>query len=273
MPGTLYVVATPIGNLEDLTRRAVRLLGEVGLIAAEDTRTTRKLLSHLGLHTPLVRYDEHSAARATPRLLGQLEATDVALCSRRRRAPGQRPGSVAGARGRGGGIQGGARAGPFGPDRGPGGGGHAGGRLSLPGFPPRARKERLAMLRAAADWHETLVLFEAPHRVQATLRDLREMLGDRGLAVCRELTKLHEEVFRGTVSEALAHFTEPRGEFALVVEGAPRHSGHPPADEAAAREALARLKAGGATRRDAVAEVTQAHGVSKRAAYRLWLEA
>ena len=119
---------------------------------------------------------------------------------------------------------------------------------------------------------DTQVLFEAPHRLRATLEDLAHVLGDRPLAVCRELTKLHEEIVPGTAEEALAHFTEPRGEIVVVVAGAPEAAMHNETDLDAVRDALARLKTEGATQRDAAEQVTTAYGVSRRDAYRIWLE-
>ena len=139
------------------------------------------------------------------------------------------------------------------------------------GFPPRARKARRTTFEAYATRRETMVIFEAPHRVRATLEDLHQALGDREVAVCRELTKLHEEIFRGSVTDALEYFETPRGEFVVVVAGAAVAEAVA-VDTDAVRTALARLKKDGSTRRDAVEQVTQAYGISKRDSYRLWLE-
>jgi 16S rRNA (cytidine1402-2'-O)-methyltransferase len=146
------------------------------------------------------------------------------------------------------------------------------------GFLPRRGKERRARLAAVAGSPDTLVVFEAPHRVQQALQDLLAALGDRRIAVCRELTKLHEEVFRGTISQAIEHFSQPRGEFTLVVAGAGEGPpGAPPAapglDAAeAARQELARLRQSGARAREAVAQVALALGLNRREVYRLWLD-
>ncbi len=274
MPGTLYVVATPIGNLEDLSPRAARLLGEVSLIAAEDTRTTRKLLSHLGLHTPLISYNEHNARVRTPRILEALAGVDVALVSDAGSPLVSDPGAGL--------VRAAADAGyRVSPVPGPSAvitalaaAGMDASRFRFLGFLPRAKKARLAALEAAAVDGDTLVLFEAPHRALATLASMRDVLGPRRIVVCRELTKLHEEVWRGTPSEAITHFVVPRGEFTIVVEAAPRPA---PADAvvdvAAARVRMAELKAMGMGRRDASAEVAQAYRFPRREAYRLWPDA
>ena len=139
------------------------------------------------------------------------------------------------------------------------------------GFPPRARKARRALLTTLEPEASTLVFFESPHRVRATLEDFAAVLPDRLIAVCRELTKLHEEVFRGSPAEALAHFDSPRGEFVIVVRGAPPRK-DVEFDKESVRAMLSAMKAQGQTRRDAVAQVITLFAVSKREAYRLWLK-
>ena len=271
--GKLYVVATPIGNLEDITLRALRVLKEVGLVAAEDTRTTRKLLSHFDIHVPLLSYNQHNAAQRIPRLLGALESTDVALVSEAGAPAVSDPGYelVRAANERGFVVV---------PVPGPSAVTTALSVAGLPadffiflGFLPRAKRQRQAVLQSMASFPQTLVLFEAPHRVVASIHDLLAALGDRQMTVCRELTKVHEEVFRGSVSEALAHFSQPRGEFVLVVAGKQAEPEESKVDTEAVRHELAALKATGLSRRDAVAAVTATYGVGRREAYRLWLEA
>jgi len=138
------------------------------------------------------------------------------------------------------------------------------------GFLPRRAGERRRLLAALAEERRTLVALESPHRLQRTLADLLEALGDRRLAVCRELTKLHEEIYRGPLSAAIDHFREPRGEFTLVIEGAVES---PEAgEEEAAQEELRRLRAQGASARQAVAAVSRRYGLPRRRAYRMWLE-
>lgn len=272
MPGTLYIVATPIGNLEDLTLRAARVLNEVKLIVAEDTRQTRKLLSHLGIHKRLLSYNEHSAPARTREILKAVLAIDVAVVSDAGVPLVSDPGAAL--------VRAAAEQGTeVVPIPGPSALTAALAVAGMPadafhflGFPPRARKAKRALFERCARDPETLALFEAPHRIQDTLEDLRTILGDRQTAVCRELTKLYEEVFRGTLAEAIAHFTEPRGEFVLVVAGAGPQEAHTAVDTAAAGEAIARLKASGVSRRDAVEQATQAYGITRREASRLYLE-
>ena len=270
-PGTLYVVATPIGNLEDLTFRAARVLGEVALVVAEDTRQTRKLLTHLGLHKPLLSYNQHNAPKRTPRVLAALERGDVALVSDAGTPLVSDPGAglVRAAAERGVPVV--SLPGPSAVVTALAAAGMPADAFCFLGFPPRSRKARREMLAAYAHDPLTLVVFEAPHRVRATLADCREALGDREVVVCRELTKRYEETFRGTLSAAAAHFSEPRGEFVLVIAGGEPEPAPAP-DLGAAREALARLKAAGLSRKDASAQVEEAYGLSRREAYRIWLE-
>lgn len=269
MPGTLYVVTTPIGNLEDLTLRAARVLGEVQLIAAEDTRQTRKLLNHLGLKKRLVSYNEHNAAQRSPRLLRSLLKEDIALVTDAGVPAVSDPGAdlvrlaaeqgnvvvpIPGPSAVTAALSVAGMSGPF----------------RFLGFPPRARKARRALFSEVELETSTLVLFESPHRVRALLTDVASALGERQLAVCREMTKIYEEIFRGTAAGALEHFDEPRGEFVIVVEGATQRA-KAEVDEAGVSEALASLKARGESRRDAVAQVIDAYGISRREAYKLWL--
>lgn len=269
--GTLFVVTTPIGNLEDLTLRASRVLSEVGLVAAEDTRQTRKLLTHLGLSKQVVSYNQHNARQRTPRILRSLLNGDVALVTDAGVPAISDPGAdlVRAAAEQGAEVV--PIPGPSAVTTALSVSGMGGDSFRFVGFPPRARKARRELLTALEAEPTTLVFFESPHRIRALLEDVDAVLVDRTIAVCRELTKLHEEVWRGTASDALAHFDNPRGEFVLVVHGAPPRK-EVEADEEGARAALGALKAQGQTRRDAVAQVTDAFAVSKREAYKLWLE-
>jgi 16S rRNA (cytidine1402-2'-O)-methyltransferase len=280
---TLYVVATPIGNLEDVTLRALRVLREVSLIAAEDTRTTRKLLAHHGIRQRLVSYNDHNKAARIPRLLHALREGDVALVSEGGTPVISDPGLdlVAAAADAGFAVV---------PVPGPSAVTAALAVSGLPsrqftylGFLPRRAGERRRLFAALRDDPRTLVAFESPHRLRASLTALLDGLGDRRVAVCRELTKAFEEVFRGTLSQALAHFAEPRGEFTLVIEGAAASAhavvegdspGREPVEatlDAARRDLLARRRAGEPARR-AVADVAARYGLPRRVAYRLWLE-
>ena len=267
--GTLYLVATPIGNLEDITLRALRVLGEVALIAAEDTRTARKLLAHHGIAAPrLLSYTERNRAARTPAVLAALEDGDVALVSEAGMPGISDPGvhlveavvaaghavvPVPGAS-----ALTAALAASGLPTR----------RFHFLGFLPRQAGDRRRLLAEVAALPDTLVAFEAPHRLRASLRDMLGVLGDRRIAACRELTKLYEEVFRGTLSEALEHFAEPRGELTLVIEG----GGKPKREVTMDVDAeLRSLKRRGLRAREAVRTVAERSGLSHRAVYERWL--
>ena len=140
------------------------------------------------------------------------------------------------------------------------------------GFLPRRKGERQGLLRSVSDLPYTIVLFEAPHRLRRMLTDLQEVLGDRPVAAVREATKLYEEVFRGTLSEALEHFAVPRGEFTLVIAGAEASKTPPAPDAAVVAEALRALKAAGSPAKEAVPQVARQHGLTRRQVYRMWLE-
>ncbi|MGZ6389900.1 MAG: 16S rRNA (cytidine(1402)-2'-O)-methyltransferase [Ktedonobacterales bacterium] len=279
--GTLYLVATPIGNLEDITMRALRVLREVRLIAAEDTRHTRKLLTHFAIATPLISYHEHSPQARRDALLAALSEGDVALVSDAGTPaisdPGQDlvrealaagfpvvpiPGAVAAISAL---IASGLPTDTF----------------TFLGFLPRKPAERRAVLESVRAEPRTLILYEAPHRLHALLDDLLAVLGDRQMVAARELTKLHEEWLRGPVSTIRAHYTTatPRGEYTLVIAGAsPSQTGMLPPDEQdqrtldeIARERLRALMEQGMRTREAASQVAQALGLPKRDVYRLAL--
>jgi len=268
--GTLYVVGTPIGNLEDISLRALRILRQVDLIAAEDTRTTRKLLARYGIETPLTSYHEHNKLIKLDYLLKTLREKDVALVSEAGMPGLSDPGYEL--------IRAAIERGiPVVPVPGPSALVTALVVSGLPtdsfvylGFLPRRREERRRLLESVARERRTLVAFEAPHRLLATLADLKEVLGDRRIAIARELTKVHEEVWRGTTGEALARFEEapPRGEFTLVIEGAKEARW----DEERVRQALRRMLGEGVGTREAVKAVAELAGWPKREVYELALE-
>ncbi len=273
--GTLYVVGTPIGNLEDLSLRAARILGEVGLVAAEDTRVTRRLLNHLGLRARVVSYNDHNHRQRLPQVLAALEEYDVALVSDAGMPgvsdPGRELVSEAAAMG----FRVETVPGPSAVTTALATSGFSGDSFVFLGFLPRRRRERQEALKEGASTGQTLVAFEAPHRVRTTLAELASVLGERPIAVCRELTKLHEEVFRGTPSQALGHFIAPRGEFVIVVGGVPP-TGEMPESAGPVRELdiirqLAALRTSGVRSRDAVAQAAQIYGISKNRAYQFWL--
>lgn len=275
--GTLYVVGTPIGNLEDITLRALRVLKEVDLIAAEDTRKTLKLLSRYEIHKPLESYHRHSGAPKVERLLEVLQSKDVALVSEAGMPGISDPGEplIAAA------LKQGLLVVPI-----PGPtalasalvvSGLPSDRFLFLGFLPRVPSDRRRSLKAVASIPFTLVLYEAPHRLLACLDDLESVLGDRPAAAARELTKLHEEVVRGRISEIAATFRQrpPRGEFTLVigpfeeVAETPEQVAQFAVDLA---EAARRLRAEGVAGKDGVKRLMETTGVGRRAAYQAWLE-
>jgi len=218
----LYVVATPIGNLEDISLRALRVLREVGLIAAEDTRKTRRLLNAYNIETPLTSYHEHTQKAKLDHLLGYVEKEDLALVSEAGMPGLSDPGYdlIVAA------VERGISVVPI-----PGASapitalvvsGLPTDQFVYVGFLPRRKGQRQRLLGSIADESRTIVAFETPHRLKETLNDTLEILGDRRISVCRELTKVHEEIFRGRVSQARERFVEPRGEFSLVIEGKTR---------------------------------------------------
>ncbi len=276
--GTLYVVATPIGNLEDVTTRALRILREVDVIACEDTRHTRLLLQRYGITTPLVSYHEHNEQTRAQELLRRLqEGTSVALVSDAGTPVLSDPGFTL--------VRQAVAAGvPVVPAPGASAITAALSVAGLPtdrfvflGFLPRKAGERRRALLDIARIPWTLVMFEAPHRVVHTLRDLRAVLGDRQVAVMRELTKKFEETVRGTLSEVTDRMAQapPRGELTLVVAGAQPVRGEasgrqeiPPDDPAAHLRGLLRS---GVPVKDAVRQVAQAHRLPRRAVYEMAL--
>lgn len=217
---SLYVVATPIGNLEDITLRALRVLKEVSLIAAEDTRKTRRLLSAHDIHTPLTSYHEHSGRGKGQHILRVLlDNNDVALVSDAGTPGINDPGYPLIKAAIEEGIDVIPIPGPSAPLAALAVSGMPTHRFTYLGFLPRKKGERHKVLASVGHEAGTLIMFESPHRLLKTLEDLLEVLGDRRITVCREMTKVFEEVYRGRVSEALEYFTKPRGEFTLVVEG------------------------------------------------------
>ena len=267
--GTLYLVATPIGNLQDITLRALDVLREVPLIAAEDTRSARRLLDHFGIEARVTSYNEHNARAKTPALLDALASGDVAVVSDAGMPGISDPGHdlVVAA------IEAGHRVVPL-----PGASavvaavaasGLPSRRFHYLGFLPRQSGPRRTALRAAARSGDTVVVYESPHRVRQTLADVLAALGDRRVAVCRELTKLYEEIWRGTVTEAIARFEEPRGEFTLVIEGGPPPDAAP-APPVSIDAAIAEMRAAGTASKEAVAELMRRYGLARRAAYAAW---
>ncbi len=267
---TLYVVATPIGNLEDISLRAIRVLSEVTLIAAEDTRKTKRLLTTYDIKTPMTSYHEHNKWSKLGHILSCLEGGDVALVSEAGTPGISDPGYeliVAASQ----------RDIPVVPI--PGASvvitaltisGLATDRFAYLGFLPRRANGRRRLLETVVNEYGTIVVLEAPHRLLATLKDMLLILGDRRIAACRELTKVYEEVFRGKISQAIEHFAEPRGEFTLVIEGKGEKN-KPQLTEDIERQ-LGQMHLSGKTAKEAIVRVAAETGLSKKELYRAWLK-
>jgi 16S rRNA (cytidine1402-2'-O)-methyltransferase len=265
----LYVVATPIGNLEDISLRALRTLREVRLIAAEDTRRTRKLLNTYGIKTPMTSYHERNKLSKLDYILDCLEEGDVALVSDAGMPGISDPGHeliVAASQ----------RGIPLVPIPGPSVvitalvvSGLDTGQFIYLGFLPHKAGVRRRQLQSVVSESATIVVFETPHRLLAALNDILQVLGDRRIAVCRELTKLHEEVFKGRVSQAIDYFTEPRGEFTLVIEGN-REPEKPQLTEAMEKR-LQQMRRSGVGAKEAVATLAGETGLSRKELYQVWL--
>ncbi|MPZ49376.1 MAG: 16S rRNA (cytidine(1402)-2'-O)-methyltransferase [Dehalococcoidia bacterium] len=272
--GTLFVVATPIGNLEDVSLRALRLLGSVGLIAAEDTRTARILLSHHGIKGRLISYNDHNKTRRIPEILDALAAGDVALVTDAGTPAISDPGVELAAAAREAGYAVVAVPGPSAVVAALSVAGLPATRFSFVGFLPRGRGDLRRLIETYLARPEALVAFESPRRLRASLGVIAEVMPERRLAVCRELTKLHEEVFVGTAAEALDHFSQPRGEIVLVIEGAGEAEaakGEDGAEEETLRREVSEMRRLGLTRSQATALLASRYGVSRRRGYELWL--
>jgi 16S rRNA (cytidine1402-2'-O)-methyltransferase len=268
MSGRLYVVATPIGNLEDITYRALRILREADLIACEDTRHTRKLLDHYGISKPLTSYHKHNEAARAQELVAKLHAdANVALVSDAGMPLVSDPGYRVVAAAIAAGI-------PVIPIPGPSAGVAALAASGLPtdsfyfgGFLPAKSGQRNRVLEALRDNSSTLIFYEAPHRILATLADVEKVLGPRDVVVARELTKIYEEFLRGPVAEVRATLeSRPpvKGEITLLIGKA----GAPPPDRTTVPEAVEACERVGMSRMDAIKEVARKRELSKREVYR-----
>jgi 16S rRNA (cytidine1402-2'-O)-methyltransferase len=269
--GCLYVVATPIGNLEDVSLRALRILAEVPLIAAEDTRTAAVFLRHHGITTRTISYTDHNKQERIPVLLQRLDEGDLALVSDAGTPAISDPGVdlVAAAHAAGHAVV--ALPGASSVVAALAVAGLRCNEFRFVGFMPRTAGDVRRLLEDAARRPETLVAFEAPGRLRKTLAAISEALPDRRLAVCRELTKLHEETFVGTAAEALAHFTSPRGEIVLVIEGG--EPAAPVVDEDAVIEEVREMQRLGLSRAQAQVLIERRFGISRRRFYELWVRA
>jgi 16S rRNA (cytidine1402-2'-O)-methyltransferase len=273
MKGTLFLVGTPIGNLGDMSDRARETLRTVDVVAAEDTRRTGRLLQSFGIEARLVSlFEGNERARTQELLRALLDGRDIAVVSDAGMPAVSDPGFPLVRACAEAGIEVRVVPGPSAAVAALLVSGLPTDRFAFEGFLPRAAGERRARLRAMREDPRTLVLFESPRRLVTLLRDAIEELGDRRVAVARELTKLHEQVTRGRASEVLARFAEvePRGEIVVVIEGG-RGSGEPDLEELAL-EAAALVEAGMKPRR-AAGEVARRHGASANGIYEALLRA
>lgn len=269
MPGKLYLCATPIGNLGDISKRFIETIESVDIIAAEDTRHTKKLLNHLNISKPMISYFEHNRREKGEKLIKELLfGKSIALVSDAGTPAISDPGEDLVVLCAENGIEVVPVPGPVAavcalivsaiPT----------GRFCFEGFLPMNRKGREERLLEIKDQKQTLIFYEAPHKLKNTLADLLKFLGDRRIAVCREITKLHEETFRTTVSGAIKFYEEnlPRGEYVLVVEGAGEEKAeNPPCIDIHKQFEL--LTKSGMSEMDAMKEIAKMLGVSKREIY------
>ena len=271
MLGTLYVVATPIGNLKDLSPRAARVLQAVDLIAAEDTRHSRRLLAHFAIETPTVSYHEHNQVSRRRLLLDALASGDVALITDAGTPAVSDPGAdlVTAA------LDAGYRVSPIPGPSAVAAAVSASGLIDGPfltlGFLPRERGERLRLVARAATAGVPLVMFESAQRIGRTLQELVEILGDRRAVVLRELTKIHEEVRADSLSELRqwAEEAAPRGEIALVVASSPEAV----ASEADAESVVHMLRQSGLSASQAAREAASITGLPRSELYKLAMDA
>lgn len=258
---TLFIVATPIGNLEDVTARAVRVLGEVAVIAAEDTRRTAHLLARYGIQTPMTSLHEHNEDKKTIPLIARLQGGDsVALVSDAGTPtvsdPGERLIRAAIAAG----IRVESVPGPSAPIAALAASGLSTGTFTFMGFPPIRSKDRSKWFERIRAVGGTIVFFEAPHRIRATLEQLQAVAGDCQVCVARELTKTHEELVRGPISTALTALESPRGEFTVVADIGQTTDNEPlkvASDDELLRELGDITKTRGLKRRQAVAALAR----------------
>lgn len=282
-PGVLYLCPTPIGNLEDITLRALRILKEADYIAAEDTRVTKKLLNHYGIKTPLISYREHNREQMGRKIVEDiLEGKSVALVSDAGTPGISDPGEDLVKKAVDAGV-------PVVPLPGPSAvicalsaSGLSTSKFAFEGFLPQKSSERRKQLEKLRDEKRTIVIYEAPHRLLKCLSDIKDILGERKIAVAREITKLHEEFFRGTVSEAIEKFgsAQPKGEIVLVIEGAKSETGSTgevdlcekeDIDKTIRQEVENKIKSG-MDKKEAMKAVARELSISKRKVYQVLLE-
>ena len=270
MPGTLYVVATPIGNLEDITLRALRVLRDVNLIAAEDTRRTAKLLSHHGISTPTLSFHEHNTRGRIPQLLARLEAGESIAVVTDAGTPGvSDPGAELVHACVAAGIAVDPIPGASAPLTAVIASGFPATPLTILGFVPSRSKDRSAFLTAISGIITTVSFFESPHRIVATLTEAKQYWGNRPIMVGRELTKVHQEFIHGTAGEVAQKLSSPRGEFTVVLGpySPPQQQANDLIDGDVAAEFGKMADLQGLSRREAVAAVAKKLGKTSREVY------
>ncbi|MDP4110384.1 MAG: 16S rRNA (cytidine(1402)-2'-O)-methyltransferase [Bacillota bacterium] len=272
MPGKLYIVATPIGNLRDITERALETLKTVDFIAAEDTRVTSKLLNHYSIKAPLISYYEHNKKEQGGKIISRiLSGESCALVSDAGTPAISDPGEDLSRLAAESSIDVVPIPGPSAIITALSASGMKTGRFTFEGFLSTSRKSRSEHLNELIDEERTMVFYEAPHKLRKTLKDLFEALGDRPVCLARELTKLHEQFLRTTLSEAVSLYeeTEPRGEYVLIVAGAEKKAPDAPGDVLPL--VGERLKTG-VTLSEAVKQISRETGAKKSELYRAALE-
>jgi 16S rRNA (cytidine1402-2'-O)-methyltransferase len=270
MPGTLFLVATPIGNLEDITLRAIRVLREVAVVAAEDTRHTAKLLRHLDIATPTTSLHAHNEHHRSAQIVRRLaDGESVALVTDAGTPLVSDPGAGLVRAAREAGIRVEAVPGPSAVLAALTASGLPCDRFTFLGFVPARRGERQAWLHAASAEPGTIVCFEAPHRIRETLADIEAVMGDRPMALARELTKVHEEILTGTAAAVASRLGDARGECTLVIAGAPvvAQQGPPAGDEDVWRAFVFLTDHEGFGRREAVTALARRFGRPARDIY------
>ena len=280
MAGILYLVATPIGNLEDMTFRAVRILKEVDLIAAEDTRNSIKLLNHFDINTPMTSYHEFNKVDKAVTLIGKLREGQNIACITDAGTPGiSDPGEVLVRMCYEEGIEVQSVPGPAACITALTSSGQASRRFAFEAFLPRDKKERREILEETRNETRTVVIYEAPHHLISTLKELKDVLGEeRGITLCRELTKKHEEKEKTTIGGALKSYEtkEPRGEYVLVIAGKSKAEVKEEAiaafEEMSIEEHLNIYLSQGMDKKEAMKAVAKDRGVSKRDIYNALLD-
>lgn len=279
MAGTLYLCATPIGNLEDITYRVLRTLKEVDLIAAEDTRNSIRLLNHFEIKTPMTSYHEYNKIEKAYQLVEQLrEGKNIALITDAGTPAISDPGEdlVRICHEEGIGVT--SLPGPAACITALTVSGLPARRFAFEAFLPREKKERTYVLRQLKDETRTIVIYEAPHHLVKTLEDLYETLGDRKISICRELTKRYEETTLTTINESLSYYknTEPRGEYVLVVDGKTfkelEKEDRKRWESMSVEEHMAVYEGQGVDRKEAMKLVAKDRGISRRDVYQVLLK-